>query len=124
MNLNLVSFWAVSTCESFTCSIAYALLELKQLGEIVLQRCLSGVDVDVHVTGRLLRHRVDLMVSSSRNLHTITPSNQLLALGTIKLYGNIVNLYLETNIMYIYLLIRLEGVVLLLLHNLHIHFPL
>lgn len=56
----------------FTCPIANALLELKQLGEVLLQRRLCGVDVDVHVARRIFRHCVHLMVSPSRHLHTYT----------------------------------------------------
>lgn len=54
----------------FTCPIASTLLDLKQLGEVVLQRRLCGVDVDVHVARRVLRHGVHLMVSPSRHLNT------------------------------------------------------
>lgn len=58
--------------DDLTRSIADALLELKEFGEVLLQRRLSGVDVNIHVAGRILRHGVNLVVSPRWHLPTHT----------------------------------------------------
>lgn len=64
--------FTTSHAHVFTCPIANALLELKQLCEVLLKGRLRGVDVDVHVARWVFRHCVHLVVSPSRHLHTCT----------------------------------------------------
>lgn len=102
----------------FTCSITNALLQLKQLGEVLLQRRLCGVDVDVHVARGAIRHRVHLVIGPSGHLRRFTSwlTHVRVELQSIKSDDGVK--------LYLYLLTRLQGVVLFLLHHLHIQVTL